>query len=115
MSFLGTVVPLDMSRVEPAVRPSGGWGTLGPCSWGLEWPYGIPRDPGSCGHLSAGHWPSMWVAHPVGLGLGQQVLKVCAWEELIVIKYLPVICWFDNLDPGFLGAFLLVAPGGQGQ
>lgn len=50
----------------------------------------------------------------MGLGLGQQVLKVCAWEELIVIKYLPVICWSDNLDPG-LGAFLLVAPGGQGQ
>lgn len=40
---------------------------------------------------------------------------VCMWEELIVMKCLPVICWPDNLDPGFLGALLLVAPGGQGQ
>ena len=40
---------------------------------------------------------------------------VRAWEELIVMKCLPVICWPDNLDPGFLGALLLVAPGGQGQ
>ena len=57
-SFLGTVVPLDVPRVEPAVRPLGGWGTLWvPAAGVWSAPMGFLGTPAAVGACLLGAGP----------------------------------------------------------